>query len=72
MANFTAKPGFSDFDNKNVYTFCEDAVVDVGTRNFAIQFDSTNAWAAINLDNDAIRKLLLEEVRLPILYPPKS
>ena len=54
---------FRDFDQESVFTAFESHFLDLGIRNFVIEFDNTAAHAAVDLDEEQIRELLKAEVR---------
>ncbi len=62
MATFITIPELQNFDDSFVYDRCHNAIMLADTRNFVIEFDSTNARAAINLGDDAIQRLLQIQV----------
>jgi len=62
MAELTTISELQNFDDENVYRRCEDAIKQADTQNFVIEFDSTEARAAINIGEDAIQRLLQTKV----------
>lgn len=58
MAWASSLPNFGDFDDACIYERLREAAVDENTLNFAIEFDSTKASAAHNLEPDSIERLL--------------
>ena len=62
MAEASSLPRFSDFDDRIVYERCRTAAVCGNTRNFVIEFDSTKAYAAHDLDGVSVTQLLQLEV----------
>ncbi|KAK4695245.1 hypothetical protein P7C71_g2470, partial [Lecanoromycetidae sp. Uapishka_2] len=67
MAGFNTIPALHDFDDQSVYEHCEEAMLEAETRNFVIEFDSTEARAAINVEDDDMKRLL-DIKRLAKLY----
>ena len=57
-------PQFQNLDDKQVYKRCYQSLQSLATLNFAIEFDSTNAYAALDLNGYSIKKLLDTPVRL--------
>ena len=55
---------FKDFDQESVFTAFESHFLDLGIRNFVIEFDNTTARAAVDLDEEQIGELLKAEVRV--------
>lgn len=53
---------YGDFDDPDVYKKCLDAASRRDTRNFVIEFDSSKAYAAHDLDDASIKRLLQLEV----------
>ena len=62
MAAASSLPGFADFDDGIFYERCHRAAVHGDTKNFVIEFDSTRAYAAHNVDDVSIAQLLQLEV----------
>ena len=62
MVGVSSLREFGDFDDRNIYERCHKAALDGDTRNFVIEFDSTKAYAACNLDDVSITQLLQLEV----------
>lgn len=58
MSGASSLPEFDDFDDKDVYARVKQGIEREDTLNFAIEFDSTKACAAHNLDVDSIKRLL--------------
>ena len=58
-------PAFEDLDKQDIYDKCYRALENIDTLNFAIEFDSEHAQAALNLDVVLLQKLLDVRVRLP-------
>ncbi|MCJ1305133.1 hypothetical protein MMC08_007947 [Hypocenomyce scalaris] len=56
---------FRDFDQESVFTAFESHFLDLGIRNFVIEFDNTAAHAAVDLDEEQIRELLKAEPERP-------
>lgn len=54
---------FENFDQKDVYDRYEAAALSIDTLNIVIDFDSTAAVAAKNIDSKSIRYLLQHSVR---------
>lgn len=63
MAEGRIPPGFEDFDLSSVYARYASAGLQADTLNFVIDFDSSTAFAALNLDLESIEKALQTEVR---------
>lgn len=51
-------PEFGDFDDGNVYETVKEGIFREETLNFVIEFDSTKACAAHDLDVGSIKQLL--------------
>ena len=64
MLPVSSIPAYSDFDDENVYRRCENAAERGDTSNFVIEFDSTSAYAAHDLDEASIEQLLQLEVNI--------
>lgn len=62
MAGASSLPEFGDFDDRHVYEKFHEAALGKNTGNFVIEFDSTKAFAACNLDNISMIQLLQLEV----------
>ncbi len=62
MARAYSLPKFGDFDDGKVYETCYRAALRGDTSNFVIEFDSTKAYAAHDLDDASIKQLLQLEV----------
>ncbi|KAL9130596.1 MAG: hypothetical protein Q9217_001256 [Psora testacea] len=58
MALDSVLPGFDNLDDENVYNRCYQAIQSIDTLNFAIEFDSANAYAALNLNARSLQELL--------------
>lgn len=64
MVGASSLPEFGDFDDVNVYKECHRAAESGDTRNFVIEFDSTKAHAAYDLDKASTKRLLQLEVNI--------
>lgn len=62
MAGAASLPEFGDFDDEVVYNRCRQALLQVDTLNFVIDFDGTKAYAVENLSVATLQQLLLVEV----------
>lgn len=62
MLPVSSLPEYGDFDDEDVYKRCYNAAERGDTRNFVIEFDSTNAYAAHDLGEASIEQLLQLEV----------
>lgn len=62
MIGASSLPEFDDFDDGKVYERCHKAAARGDTRNFVIEFDSTKAYAAHNLNDASVKQLLQLEV----------
>ena len=60
-------PEFGDFDDVFIHEQVKGAIVHESTPNFAIEFDSTKAYAAHNLNVDSIERLLDAEASSSVL-----
>ncbi|KAF6234413.1 hypothetical protein HO173_007446 [Letharia columbiana] len=58
MIGASSLPEFDDFDDGKVYERCHKAAARGDTRNFVIEFDSTKAYAAHNLNDASVKQLL--------------
>ena len=67
MAGAATLPNFGDFDIEPMYRLCEEAILHADTRNFVIEFDSEKAYAALNLDGDAVTRFLQTQVSRIVL-----
>ena len=73
MLGASSLPEFGDFDDENVYERCHRAAVRGDTKNFVIEFDSTKAHAAYDLNHVSIKQLLeLEVNNLPTTFTRSS
>ncbi len=64
MAGDPASRGFENLDDIPVYERFENAVIDPATRNFVIEFNESNAFAALNIDESILEKFLPIKVSL--------
>ena len=55
---FVPLDGYGDLDEAPVYTAFESAFQKIDTLNFAIEFDTDRAYAALNLDSSSLKRLL--------------
>ena len=62
MVEASPLPEYGDFDDPDVYKKCLEAASRRDTRNFVIEFDSSKAYAAHDLDDASINRLLQLEV----------
>lgn len=62
MAIDTVLPGFEDLDEQTVYKRCFDAIRNSNTKNFMVEFDSVNAYAALDIDESSLHQALRIEV----------
>lgn len=58
MATSSNIPGFEDFDDKDVYDRCNNALLQAKTLNFVIQFDEKRATAARDINEVDLKKVL--------------
>ena len=58
MARDPGDAQFEDFDRKDVYWRCENALKQSSTRNVVIEFDKETAKAAVDLNDVSMRRFL--------------
>jgi hypothetical protein len=58
---------FENFDEENVYKHHRAALLNPDTRNIIIDFDNVTSFSALDVDTDAIRKIIQNEVRRVML-----
>ena len=56
--------GFENLDDIAVYEKFEKAVIDPATRNFVIEFNESNAYAALDIEESILKKFLPIKVSL--------
>ena len=56
--------GFENLDDSAVYEKFENAVIDPATRNFVIEFNESNAYAALNFEEPFLETFLHIKVSL--------
>ena len=65
--------GFEDFDQPVVVNKFADQALKITSKNFALQFDDRGAYGALDLDIDALTKLLGNKVnRKPLIINNKD
>ena len=69
MVEASPFPEYGDFDDPDVYEKSLEAASRRDTRNFVIEFDSSKAYAAHDLDGASIKRLLQLEVFGFLLHP---
>ena len=67
MVETSSLPEFGDFDDQGVYKEFFEAAVRRDTKNFVIEFNSTKAYAARDLDDASIKQLLQVEVNRDLI-----
>ena len=72
MVDASPLPEYGDFDDPDVYEKCLEAASRRDTRNFVIEFDSSKAYAAHDLDDASIKRLLQLEVFGFLLHPRRQ
>ena len=72
MVEASPLPEFGDFDDPDVYEKCLEAASRRDTRNFVIEFDSSKAYAAHDLDDASMKRLLQLEVFGFLLHPRRQ
>ena len=58
MAAASTLPGFNDFDEIKHFEKLEEAVLKETTLNFAIEYDSDKAYAAVNIETETLQRFL--------------
>ena len=72
MVEAPSLPEYGDFDDPDVYKKCLEAASRRDTKNFVIEFDSSKAYAAHDLDDASIKRLLQPEVFGSLLHPRRQ
>ena len=72
MVQASPLPEYGNFDDPDVYEKCLEAASRRDTRNFVIEFDSSKAYAAHDLDDASMKRLLQLEVFGFFLYPHRQ
>ena len=70
MAGDPVLRGFENLDNIPVYERFEKAVIDPATRNFVIEFNESNAYAALDIDESILETSLPIKVSLSFRTKP--
>ena len=72
MATASPIPEYSDFDDPDAYKKCLEAASCRDTKNFVIEFDCSKAYAAHDVDDASIKRLLQLEVFGFLLHPRRQ
>ena len=70
MAGDPALRGLENLDHIPVYERFERAIIDPATRNFVIEFNESNAYAALDIDESDLETFLPIKVSLKFHTEP--
>ena len=72
MVQASSLPEYGNFDDPDVYEKCLGAASRRDTKNFVIEFDSSKAYAAHDLDDASMKRVLQLEVFGCFLHPRRQ